>query len=78
MLDKREELLTNFALLLGLIWCTQHDRDCLTYDMTNYFKAMKNLLNEIIGDILCVSSKRLINFRAFKKLLVKHFIHFIQ
>ena len=27
-------------------------RDCLTYDMTNYLKAMKNSLKEIINDIM--------------------------
>ena len=27
-------------------------RDCLTYDMTNYLKAMKNSLNRFINDII--------------------------
>ena len=51
MLDKREEFSTKFAQLFKLI-PLHTTRDCLTYDMTNYPKEVKNLLNYIIDDVL--------------------------
>ena len=49
MVDKRKEFPTKFALLFELIICA---RDCLTCDMINYLKAMKNFLNEFIDNIV--------------------------
>ena len=51
MLDKREEFLTKFACVLSLYF-VHTTRNCLTDDMTNCLKSMKNSLNEIIDDIV--------------------------
>ena len=50
MLDKHEVFSTIFALLFELISCAPNTSLGLSYDMTNYLKAMKNFLNEIIND----------------------------
>ena len=50
---------------------------CLTYDMTDYLKAMKNP-QMILFILYLVSNERLINRRAFKNLVFKHYIHCMQ
>ena len=51
MLYKREEL---YKQNLPASWAyfAHTTRDCLTYEITNYLKAMKKALREIIDDFL--------------------------